>query len=146
MGKIKKVATERHTATLSPFVEAFVKEAASLESTPLHQLPHKLAEFPQQWPFPRGDLYHWIPLLDRFDHLLEIFNKEYGLNDGPQTQPFGRRLLQRSSHERSEKDGASGVTAEELDRLGFGEEGDLEVVESVVHFTRILHELSLIHI
>ncbi|KAK4953149.1 E3 ubiquitin-protein ligase tom1 [Elasticomyces elasticus] len=132
MGKIKKVATERHTATLSPFVEEFVKEAVA---TPLAALPRKLSEFPQQWPFPRGDLYHWIPLLDRFDDLLDRFNKEYGLDEGPQTQPFARRLLE-------EKDGGNtnGATPQELYELGFSEEGDRELIECVVHFTRILHE------
>ncbi|KAK0786973.1 E3 ubiquitin-protein ligase tom1, partial [Friedmanniomyces endolithicus] len=132
MGKIKKVATDRHTATLSPFVEVFVKEAVS---TPLVNLPEKLAGFPQHWPYPRGDLYHWIPLLDRFDDLLERFNKEYGLSEGPQTQPFERRLLcEKGSGE------DKGASPQELDVLGFSDEGDRELVESVVHFTRILHE------
>ncbi|KAK0847851.1 E3 ubiquitin-protein ligase tom1 [Friedmanniomyces endolithicus] len=132
MGKIKKVATDRHTATLSPFVEAFVKEAVS---TPLVSLPEKLAGFPQHWPYPRGDLYHWIPLLDRFDDLLERFNKEYGLSGGPQTRPFERRLLcEKGSGE------DKGASPQELDVLGISEEGDRELVESIVHFTRILHE------
>ncbi|KAK0249144.1 E3 ubiquitin-protein ligase tom1 [Friedmanniomyces endolithicus] len=132
MGKIKKVATDRHTATLSPFVEAFVKEAVS---SPLVTLPEKLAGFPQHWPYPRGDLYHWIPLLDRFDDVLERFNKEYGLSEGPQTQPFERRLL----HEKGPGED-TGASPQELDVLGFSDEGDRELVESIVHFTRILHE------
>ncbi|KAK3070572.1 E3 ubiquitin-protein ligase tom1, partial [Teratosphaeriaceae sp. CCFEE 6253] len=140
MGKIKKVATERHTATLSPFVEEFVKQASSTKTTPLHKLPQKLAEFPQQWPFPRGDLYHWIPLLDRFDHLLELFNKEYGLDDGPQTQPFVRRLLCKSDSDDEKPPEAGGPSEEELDAAGFSEEGDRDMVECVVHFTRVLHE------
>ena len=81
MGRIKRVAAERHTASLTPFVSTFVQEAAA---APLHQLPAKLDSFPQPWPFPRGDLYHWIPVLNRFDHILELFNKEYGLDQGPQ--------------------------------------------------------------
>ena len=66
------------------------------ESIPLFQLPAHLASFPRHWPFPRGDAYHWIPALNRFDHILELFNKEYGLADGPQTQSFQRRLCSRA--------------------------------------------------
>lgn len=137
MGRIKKVATERHTATLSPAVSEFVTQTTSV---PLHQLPQKLAEFPQHWPFPRGDLYHWIPLLDRFDHVLELFNKEYALIEGPQTQPFERRLLQKGDAEEGLPYPANGAQPEELDTIGYSEEGDRELVESVVHFTRILLE------
>ncbi|KAK6395996.1 hypothetical protein LTR65_010105 [Meristemomyces frigidus] len=137
MGRIKKVATERHTATLSPAVSTFVTHATSV---PLHQLPGTLADFPQQWPFPRGDLYHWIQLLDRFDHVLELFNKEYELKDGPQTEPFQRRLLQKGDAEEGMPYPANGAQSEELDTIGYSEEGDMELVESIVHFTRILLE------
>lgn len=137
MGRIKKVATERHTATLSPAIREFVSQTVS---SPLHQLPQRLGEFPQQWPFPRGDLYHWIPLLDRFDHILELFSGEYGLKDSPQIQPFERRLLQKGDAEEGMPYPATGAPSQELDVLGFSEEGDRELVESVVHFTRILLE------
>ena len=96
MGRIKKVATERHTATASPFVLEYVRTATA---APLAELPEKLASFPQHWPFPRGDIYHWIPLLDRFDHILELFNKEYGLVKGPQQEPFECRLLEKGDAE-----------------------------------------------
>ncbi|KAI7443512.1 putative E3 ubiquitin-protein ligase [Hortaea werneckii] len=137
MGRIKKVATERHNATLSPAVQEFVTQAASI---PLHQLPQKLSEFPQHWPFPRGDLYHWIPLLDRFDHVLELFTKEYGLNEGPQTQPFERRLLQKGDGEEDKPYPSGGAQKQELDNLKYSEEGDRELIESVVHFTKVLLE------
>ncbi|KAK5136003.1 hypothetical protein LTR08_004257 [Meristemomyces frigidus] len=135
MGRIKKTPTERHIATLSPAVADFVTQATA---APLYQLPNKLAEFPQHWPFPRGDLYHWIPLLDRFDLVLELFNKEYGLKEGPQSQPFGCRLL------RADRS-ADGITSDsadsqELEAVGYSEEGDRELVESVLQFTRILLE------
>ncbi|KAK5120192.1 hypothetical protein LTR85_006398 [Meristemomyces frigidus] len=137
MGRIKKVATERHTATLSPAVSEFVSQATSI---PLHRLPGKLADFPQHWPFPRGDLYHWIQLLDRFDHVLELFNKEYELKYGPQTQPFERRLLQKGDAEEGMPYPSHGAQSEELDTIGYSEEGDRELVEAIVHFTRILLE------
>lgn len=137
MGRIKKVATDRHTATLSPIIADFVTAAASL---PLHQLPAKLAQFPQHWPFPRGDLYHWIPLLDRFDHVLELFNKAYALSEGPQTQPFGRGLLLKGDTEHVASEPATDPRLEELEAAGYSEEGDRQLVESIVNFTRILHE------
>jgi hypothetical protein len=47
-----------------------------------------LSTFPHPWPFPRGDLYHWIPLLNRFDDILEETVKKYNLKEGPQTTPW----------------------------------------------------------
>jgi len=135
MGRIKKIATERHIATQSPAVADFVHHASL---APLHHIPKTLSDFPQQWPFPRGDLYHWIPLLNRFDQVLEQFNKEYGLDSGPQTQPFGRRLLLRGVA--VEGSSANEVSSQELDKLGFSTEGDRVVVESIVNFERILLE------
>ena len=137
MGRIKKVATERHTATASPFISEFVQQATS---APLHQLPSKLESFPQYWPFPRGDLYHWIPLLDRFDHVLELFNKEYGLVKGPQQEPFECRLLRKGDAEDGMPYPSAGAQQEELESLSYSSEGDREVAESIVHFTRILLE------
>ena len=137
MGRIKKAATERHIATVSPFIQEFVKRATE---TPLQRLPSELDAFPQHWPFPRGDLYHWIPLLDRFDHIIELFNKEYGLNEGPQAQPFERRLLKRGDAEEGQPYPLVGAQPEELDKLGYSSEGDRELVEAVLHFTRILLE------
>nr|POE65976.1 e3 ubiquitin-protein ligase tom1-like [Quercus suber] len=137
MGRIKKVATDRHTATLSPAISDFV---AAASSTPLHQLPAKLASFPQDWPFPRGDLYHWIALLDRFDHVLDLFNREYALTEGPQTQPFGSRLLLKGDAEEDLPYPATSPSSQELEAESFSEEGDRELIESIVNFTRILHE------
>lgn len=137
MGRIKKAATERHTSTLSPFVRDFVQRAIE---TPLHQLPAHLSTFPQQWPLPRGDLYHWIPLLDRFDHVLELFNSEYALTEGPQTQPFERRLLHKGDGEEGMPYPSIGAKDEELDAAAFSGEGDRELIETVLHFTRVLLE------
>ena len=137
MGRIKKTPSERHTATMSPAIAEFVQQAVV---EPLHELPSKLASFPRQWPLPRGDLYHWIPLLDRFDHILEVFNKEYGLREGPQAQPFERRLLEKGDAEENMPYPSGGAQKQELDALGYGEEGDRELIERVVSFTRLLLE------
>lgn len=40
------------------------------------------------WKFPRGDLFHWVKVLDRFDTLLENHCKKYGLNKGLQKEDF----------------------------------------------------------
>ena len=108
-----------------------------ISTIPLHELPSSLQSFPQKWPFPRGDLYHWIPVLDRFDEILEEFIKEYKLHDGPQTISFGRRLLLK----KTEQGAASALSApseDELDNLGFGDEGDRELAESILRFSRLL--------
>ncbi|OQO09134.1 hypothetical protein B0A48_06025 [Cryoendolithus antarcticus] len=138
MGKIKKTPSERHRATESPIVATFVHDAVRI---PLHQLPAKLESFPRHWPFPRGDLYHWIPLLDRFDHTLELFNKEYALKDGPQSRPFERKLLQSGDAETDMPYPAAGASTEELDADSrFGADGDRVVIYAVVSFTRVLLE------
>lgn len=137
MGRIKKLASERHTATASPFISDFVKAATSV---PLYQLRAKLVDFPQQWPFPRGDLYHWISLLDRFDHVLELFNKEYSLDTAPQQEPFECRLLQKGDGEEGMPYPSTGADQQELDVAGFSSEGDRELVESILQFTRVLLE------
>lgn len=124
-------------ATLSPFVKNFVKRATEI---PLYQLPALLDSFPQHWPLPRGDLYHWIPLLDRFDHILELFNQEYALNEGPQIQPFERRLLQKGDAEQNMPYPSTGGSAEELGKVGYSGEGDRELIEAILTFSRILLE------
>lgn len=137
MGRIAKEPAEHHKATLSPFVSDFIERATKV---PLHELPALLDGFPQHWPMPRGDLYHWIPLLNRFDHVLEVFNKEYGLEDGPQTQPFERRLLEKGDPEADMPYPSTGAHSQELDTAGYSAEGDRELVEALLHFTRILLE------
>ena len=117
----------------------FIKEVNLL---PLHKLPNHLSSFPIRWPFPRGDLYHWIPVLDRFDTILEVFTREYAMVDQPQAVPFGRRLLLRDTeYGPSEPAGRpSPPTPEELDHIGFTEEGDRELVDQILYFTRVLLE------
>lgn len=154
MGRIKKTASEKHEASVvcsftpitrqrtrwltlipqSPYISDFIKQTVSL---PLHKLPKHIATFPVNWPFPRGDLYHWIPTFNRFDGILELFVKEYALDQGPQTQPFELRLLEKCDGE----DGSNTkVTREELMADGYSEDGDRQLMESILHFTRTLLE------
>lgn len=70
-------------------------------------------------------------MLDRFDEILQKFNKTYGLCDGPQTRPFGTSLLLEVS---------PGLDAEQLRNLGFGSDGDRQLVESILAFSRLLLE------
>ncbi|KAF1929156.1 E3 ubiquitin-protein ligase HUWE1 [Didymella exigua CBS 183.55] len=135
--KIKKQATLRHESTLSPMIADFVR---ATESIPLYQLPAHLASFPKQWPFPRGDAYHWIPVLNRFDRVLELFNQEYGMADGPQTQPFQRRLLLKGDAEEANTSAESSTTDAVLDTLHVPQDGDRELIELLLSFTRMLLE------
>ncbi|KFY22750.1 hypothetical protein V493_06345 [Pseudogymnoascus sp. VKM F-4281 (FW-2241)] len=126
MVKILKTIQPKHKETLSPYIQSFVQNAST---APWHSLPQALADFPTRWPFPRGDLYHWIPLLNRFDSDLETFCTTYELNKGPQVKDFGCELLQKG-----------GATAEQISEAGLGPEGDREVIERILHFSRILLE------
>lgn len=110
------------------------------ESIPLYQLPAHLASFPKHWPFPRGDAYHWIPVLNRFDRILELFNQEYGLVDGPQTQNFQRRLLLKGDAEEASTSSEQTTTDDVLDTLHVSQDGDRELVEQILSFTRMLLE------
>lgn len=115
----------------------FVAKAASL---PVSQLPAHLQAFPRRWPFPRGDLYHWIPLLNRFDLILEQFNQEYGLQQGPQTTPFRRVLLENGVGEEGNIGTAIKTSQEDLDSLGFAQDGDKELARAILSFSRELLE------
>jgi len=115
----------------------FVK---ATDSIPLYQLPAHLASFPKHWPFPRGDAYHWIPVLNRFDRVLELFNQEYGLVDGPQTQPFQRRILLKGDVEEGSTGSDQSTTDAVLDTLHVSHDGDRELVELILNFTRMLLE------
>ncbi|KAH7392481.1 hypothetical protein BKA66DRAFT_567820 [Pyrenochaeta sp. MPI-SDFR-AT-0127] len=134
--KIKKQATSRHESTLSSMIADFVRATESIQ---LYKLPAHLAAFPKHWPFPRGDAYHWIPVLNRFDRILELFNQEYGLVDGPQTQPFQRRLLVKGDDEEGNR-GSHTTTEAVLDTLLIPEDGDRELIELILSFTRMLLE------
>ncbi|KAF2711945.1 hypothetical protein K504DRAFT_499061 [Pleomassaria siparia CBS 279.74] len=135
--KIKKQATTRHESTLSPMIADFVQATSSI---PLYQIPAHLSSFPKLWPFPRGDTYHWIPVLNRFDRILELFNREYGLEDGPQIQSFQRRLLLKGDAEEGSTAPDQATDDAVLDKLHIPRDGDRELVEQLLNFTRLLLE------
>ncbi|KAJ5823167.1 E3 ubiquitin ligase domain of unknown function DUF913 [Penicillium robsamsonii] len=134
MGRIKKVASQKHEATISPFLQEFISRATSI---PVPELPSLLNTFPKLWPFPRGDLYHWIQVLDRFDEILASAVEKYFLNTGPQTQLFTRSVLEESYSADENQKPAEGVDAK-LNALGYGPDGDRELVEAVLDFSRLL--------
>lgn len=105
-----------------------------VDSAPLHKLPSHLATFPKRWPFPRGDMYHWIKVLNRFDNILESFNITYGLDKGPQCEPFTRQLLLKG-------DGIgapAAATDDILDAEGLVHDADRVLVEGIVTLSKIL--------
>ncbi|PGH36851.1 E3 ubiquitin-protein ligase HUWE1 [[Emmonsia] crescens] len=136
MGRIKKVAGLKHEATISPALATFVQQTITVD---IPELPSHISTFPRRWPFPRGDLYHWIVVLNRFDEILQQVIEKYDLNLGPQMKPFGRLVL----HDTCVSAGIAS-TAEEseahLDKLGFGPEGDRELIEALLDFSRLLLE------
>lgn len=105
---------------------------------PLPLLPQRLDTFPiTRWPLPRGDLYHWIPLLNRFDNILECFNKLYQLNQGSQKRAFGFGLLL-GNEVRVDEYGSEEWDLQKLGALGYREDGDAQLVQAILQFTRRL--------
>nr|XP_036576395.1 E3 ubiquitin-protein ligase huwe1 [Colletotrichum truncatum]KAF6783133.1 E3 ubiquitin-protein ligase huwe1 [Colletotrichum truncatum] len=136
MGKITKQMQPKHAETLSPWLKDFVTSACS---TPLPLLPDHLSKFPTRWPFPRGDLYHWIPLLNRFDNILDCFCTTYNLDQGPQGRDFSCDLLLNRGT-KTESYGDETWDGERLSKLGYKEDGDRQLIEAVLNFTRVLLE------
>ncbi|KAF7556497.1 hypothetical protein G7046_g6280 [Stylonectria norvegica] len=136
MGKITKSMQQKHKETLSPWLKSYV-EAAS--TTPLPLLPQQLDAFPSRWPYGRGDLYHWIPLLNRFDAILEHFCGAYKLSEGPQPREFTCDVLLNQT-KTAPFDIERGWTIEELTSLKFSDDGDRQLIEAVLRFTRMLLE------
>ncbi|KGY15381.1 hypothetical protein PABG_11686 [Paracoccidioides brasiliensis Pb03] len=136
MGRIKKVAGLKHEATISPALATFVQQTITVD---IPELPSYLSTFPRRWPFPRGDLYHWIRVLNRFDEILQLVVEKYNLKSGPQTKPFGRLVLQDTCVSAGIAP-TTGAAETHLDKLGFGPEGDRELVEALLDFSRLLLE------
>ena len=109
-------------------------------SLPICKLPEHLRSFPREWPFPRGDLYHWIPLLNRFDGVLEYFTTEYGLHTGPQTRPFKRILLEKGVPEENKAGTVTPSNEKELNELGYAADGDRQLIEAILHHCQLLLE------
>jgi E3 ubiquitin-protein ligase HUWE1 len=73
-----------------------------------------------------------VSLLNRFDVILERFCKTYKLDEGPQTVDFGRQILASSNGE------AGDDSKDNPDLLGFAEDGDRQLIESILDFSRML--------
>ena len=116
------------------------KFVSDLRNLPLTELPSHLASFPSKWPFPRGDLYHWIPALDHFDAVLEQFVQEYGLNKSPQTKRFGTQLLERGLPADTGAGLDGGSSAKAIQAHGLEGDGDRQLVEAIILFSRMLME------
>lgn len=125
----------RLTLIQSTWLKDFVQSTCNV---PLPLLPQHLDTFPiTKWPLPRGDLYHWIPLLNRFDTILEDFNKIYHLSDGAQTRDFGCDLLLGSGTP-AEYHSEQKWDNEKLRAIGYGNDGDAQLIKAVLQFTRRL--------
>ncbi|KAL9107981.1 MAG: hypothetical protein Q9227_007196 [Pyrenula ochraceoflavens] len=131
MGKIKKAAGAKHETSLSPALSDFIKKATNIL---VPDLPAHLASFPSRLPLPRGDLYHWIQLLNRFDDILHDVIQYYNLEDGPQIKKFGLGYLASTLTKSS-----SGAEDELLQR-GFSADGDRQLVEAILEFSKVLLE------
>ncbi|KAL2133249.1 hypothetical protein VTI74DRAFT_2672 [Chaetomium olivicolor] len=134
MGKITKIMQSRHKETMSPWLKDYVQATSTL---PLPLIPGKLDEFPTRWPFPRGDLYHWIPLLNRFDSVLEAFCATYKLQEGFQMRDFGCDLLFNKGAP-VEYGAEQAWSKERLAQLGYREDGDRQLIIAILNFTRVL--------
>ncbi|KAL5365688.1 hypothetical protein BJX96DRAFT_18474 [Aspergillus floccosus] len=134
MGRIKKVASQKHEATISPYLSNFVSRATTV---PVPELPSHLSTFLRIWPFPRGDLYHWINVLNRFDEILAVVIEKYDLNNGPQTKPFSQHALVDFYAGDENKLNPEEASAK-LKALGYGPEGDRELVETILDFSKLL--------
>ncbi|ESZ95736.1 hypothetical protein SBOR_3890 [Sclerotinia borealis F-4128] len=132
MVRITKTIQPKHTETFSSFISNFGKTACSI-SLPL--LPQHLAQFPTRWPFPRGDLYHWISLLNRFDVILDRFCTTYKLADGPQKVGFGCEMLESNVGATTDD-----TKSHDLVELGYGEDGDRQLIEAILKFSKMLLE------
>ncbi|KAJ2449738.1 E3 ubiquitin-protein ligase tom1, partial [Coemansia sp. RSA 2336] len=55
-----------------------------IEATPNSKIHEVLQPF-QEWPFVRGDMYHWIPVLNRFDEIMAEASEKYKLTELQET-------------------------------------------------------------
>ncbi|KAJ1828506.1 E3 ubiquitin-protein ligase tom1, partial [Coemansia sp. RSA 2599] len=65
-----------------------------LETTAVEDIPQVLAAY-HEWPFVRGDMYHWINVLNRFDDIMAEICEKYDLTSFQQTDfdPNTQKLL-----------------------------------------------------
>ena len=76
--------------------------------------------------------------MNRFDNILECFVGNYSLDKGPQTQDFSCDLLLGKCSEIEYGEGDQRWDADALREHGFGPEGDRQLLEAILGFTRML--------
>ncbi|CAN6633923.1 E3 ubiquitin-protein ligase Tom1p [Trichomonascus vanleenenianus] len=82
---IKKTPTiMKRLVDVPSSLKSFVEELANCD---LKELVPRLNKFSENWNRPRGDLCPWIPLLNRFDTMLDEAVEKYGL-DKPNPDPI----------------------------------------------------------
>lgn len=97
-----------------------------------------LDQFPSRWPLPRGDMYHWIPLLNRFDNILECVVDTYELRDAAQKRDFSNEILLGTTPHPIDFCDSTKWDVARLSELGFEEDADCQLVLAVLKFTRNL--------
>ena len=79
-------------------------------------------------------------MLNRFDAILEAFSNEYGLNAGPQIRAFGRKILAEGVKSEDSLADSTPRNQKELDSMGYGLDGDRELVEAILKHCQTLLE------
>lgn len=88
---MKITKTPKRQPEVPPEVAAL---CAALTDAPEAELPRVITQSPS-WPWPRGDLYTWVPVLNRFDDILERVIAEHDMAPYQQKSfaPETRELL-----------------------------------------------------
>ncbi|KAJ1976936.1 E3 ubiquitin-protein ligase tom1 [Dimargaris xerosporica] len=73
--------------TLAPLSADLLHLKTQLLEASVDAIPALIHTF-KEWKYPRGDFFQWIPVLNRFDELLDEACRNHGLYDGVQTRPF----------------------------------------------------------
>ena len=116
----------------SPALSDFIKKTNTI---PIPDLPAHLSSFPSRWPFPRGDLYHWVQSLNRFDDILHDVIELYNLDNEPQSKKFSLEyLLSQNINEEQP------ATENDLLQRGYSHDGDRQLVVALLDFSKILLE------
>ncbi|GAA5800800.1 hypothetical protein HPULCUR_006239 [Helicostylum pulchrum] len=74
--KIKKSPSKK----LAPLPRQLSDLIKRLETDAESEIPNIVREL-DGWSFARGDLFHWVTVLDRFDSILERICNEYNLKE-----------------------------------------------------------------
>ncbi|KAI8637213.1 hypothetical protein BD408DRAFT_447787 [Parasitella parasitica] len=83
--KIKKSPSKK----LAPLPRQLSDLIRRLETEGIEHIPTTIREL-SSWPYARGDLFHWVAVLDRFDNILLDICNEYNLKE-IQTKQFDKQ-------------------------------------------------------